>query len=204
MMNRRLTDLARACAAARAEHDYAKEHVAHTEAAAAQAAEDAAAAAATAAVDRKGSTWCGWAAHAVMVARVRADLAGQKAAYTRARAHEAARRADLAAAKLERARHLEGLPERPKGASTRTGAQRAPAASISLLILGVVLLPTHQRPRWLEDWRGELGTLETRWARFRFVRQLLGGMPRMAWTLRYPAPSTAGAGSPRNQGWSQM
>jgi hypothetical protein len=200
-MNRRVTDLARACAAARSEHEHAKEHVAHSEAAA-EAAEDAAAAAVTAAADRQGSTWCGWASHAVMVARVRADLAGQKVAFTRARAHEAAKRAALAAAKLEHARHMEGLAERPDGASTRTGAQRAPVASISLLTLGVVLLPTHQRPRWLEDWRGELGALETRWARVRFVRQLLGGMPRMAWTLRYPAPSSAGAASPRNQGWS--
>jgi len=189
MMNRRLTDLARAYAAARAAHEYAKKHVAHKEAAAAQAKQDAATAAA--AVDCQGSTE--WRlGHTAMVARVRADLAGQSALYTRTDEHAAAKRADRAAAKLERARHLERLPERPKGASTRTGAQRAPAASIRLLTLGAVLLPAHQRPRWQEDWRGELGALETRWARFRFVRQLLRGMPRMAWTLRYPAPSTAG------------
>ena len=199
-MNRRVTDLARAYAAARAAHEYAKKYVALMEAAAAQAKQDAAAA--TAAADRPCST--GNLFHAGMVARVRADLAGSTALYTHTAEHAAAKRADRAAAKLERARHLERLPERPKGASTRTGAQRAPAASITLLTLGMVLLPAHQRPRWLEDWRGELGALETRWARVRFVRQLLGGMPRMAWTLRYPAPSTAWAGSPRNQGWSQM
>jgi hypothetical protein len=203
-MNRRVTDLARACAAARAEHECAKEYVAQAqaeaEAAAAQAKEDAAAAAA---VDCQGSTEF-LLGHAAMAAYLRANFAVAKVAFVRARAHEAAKRADLAAAKLECARHLERLPERPKGASTRTGARRAPAASISLLTLGLVLLPAHQRPRWQEDWRGELGALETRWARFRFVRQLLRGMPRIAWTLRYPAPSPARAGSPRNQGRPQM
>ncbi len=200
-MSCRETDLARACAAARAEHEYAKRHVALMEAAAAHT-DDAAAAAAA---GRRGSTEYVLAAGA---ARVRAYFAGHNAAVARAQVEHAAMRVRLAAAGLEYEQHwrqhlhLQRLTVRSREASTRTRARRAPAASISLLALSTVLLPAQQRPRWLEDWRGELGALETRRARFRFVRELLRGMPRMAWSLRYPVPSMAGAGSPRNHGRS--
>ena len=198
-MSGRETVWARACAAARAEHEYAEKYVALMEAAAAHAEDDAAAAAAAA--GRQGSTEYVLAAGA---ARMRAYFAGHNAAVARAQVVQAGMRVRLAAAGLEHEQHwqrmhLQRLTVRSKEASTRTRARRTPSASNSLLALSTVLLPAHERPRWLEDWRGELGALETRRARFRFVRELLRGMPRMAWTLRYPVPSMAGAGSPRNQ-----
>lgn len=61
-----------------------------------------------------------------------------------------------------------------------TVAERALAAS-------VLLLPSAQRARWLEEWTGELSVLPTRRARARFAVHMFRGMPRLAVALRRPA-----------------
>ncbi|GAA4954875.1 hypothetical protein HD597_001459 [Nonomuraea thailandensis] len=57
---------------------------------------------------------------------------------------------------------------------------------------GASMLPAAARPRWLEEWLGELLTLPGGRARLRFALWLLAGMPRMALTLRRQAALTRG------------
>jgi hypothetical protein len=49
-----------------------------------------------------------------------------------------------------------------------------------LLRIYVVFLPSHTRTRWLEEWRGELAELDSRWARIHFVGSLVLAVPRLA------------------------
>jgi WhiB family transcriptional regulator, redox-sensing transcriptional regulator len=52
------------------------------------------------------------------------------------------------------------------------------------LQLGALLLPRLARDRYIEEWWGELATLQTRLGRCRFAVSLLFGMPSMAVELR--------------------
>jgi hypothetical protein len=67
-----------------------------------------------------------------------------------------------------------------------------PRLSVALLERATGLLPAAARPRYTEDWRGELAALATRRGRARFARQMLWGMPRLALTLRRPLRARAG------------
>ncbi|WP_433430998.1 HD domain-containing protein [Nonomuraea sp. CA-141351] len=57
-------------------------------------------------------------------------------------------------------------------------------ASFGVITAGALLLPGESRARWLEEWLGELHTLQGRWPRIRFTVRLVSGMPRLAMTLR--------------------
>ena len=50
------------------------------------------------------------------------------------------------------------------------------------------LLPAATRTRWCEEWLGELHTLPARRDRARFALHTLLGIPRLAVTVRMPAP----------------
>jgi hypothetical protein len=59
------------------------------------------------------------------------------------------------------------------------------------LALGtLLLLPSADRPRYLDEWLGELGVLPGRHARARFTLRLILSMPALACTLRRPARNT--------------
>jgi HD domain len=65
--------------------------------------------------------------------------------------------------------------------------QRRPTVAERALAASILLLPSAQRVRWLEEWTGELAVLPTRRARARFAGHMLRGMPRFAMALRRPA-----------------
>jgi hypothetical protein len=50
------------------------------------------------------------------------------------------------------------------------------------------LLPAATRTRWCEEWLGELHTLPARRDRAGFAMHTVLGIPRLAFTVRMPAP----------------
>jgi (p)ppGpp synthase/HD superfamily hydrolase len=74
-------------------------------------------------------------------------------------------------------------------ASTTLSRNRyARTASGHLLTAMAALLPPATQARWREEWLGELHTLPARRSRARFAAHTLLGVPRLAVTLRRPAP----------------
>jgi hypothetical protein len=78
---------------------------------------------------------------------------------------------------------LELLPRTAAAAAASTPASE-PRTSLAVLRCGARILPATVRSRWVEEWRGELATLQTRRGRAGFARGALRKMPRMAVTLR--------------------
>ncbi len=66
--------------------------------------------------------------------------------------------------------------------------RHAHTTSGRLLTVMTALLPAAARTRWREEWLGELHTLPARRSRARFVVHTLLAVPRLAVTLRRPAP----------------
>ena len=66
--------------------------------------------------------------------------------------------------------------------------RHAHSASARLLVAMTALLPAASRTRWCEEWLGELHTLPARRDRARFATHTLLGIPRLAVTVRMPAP----------------
>jgi hypothetical protein len=56
------------------------------------------------------------------------------------------------------------------------------------------LLPAATRTRWCEEWLGELHTLPARRDRAGFAMHTALGIPRLAFTVRKPAPGPGQAG----------
>jgi (p)ppGpp synthase/HD superfamily hydrolase len=81
----------------------------------------------------------------------------------------------LAYATMKRNRHARSIPGR-------------------LLIAMTALLPVAARTRWCEEWLGELHTLPARRARASFAIHTMLGIPRLAYTIRNPAPGHRRAG----------
>jgi (p)ppGpp synthase/HD superfamily hydrolase len=76
-------------------------------------------------------------------------------------------------------------------ASTTLSRNRhARTASGRLLTATTALLPPATQARWREEWLGELHTLPARRSRARFAAHTLLGVPRLAVTLRRPAPGS--------------
>src|SRR5580704_12742979 len=76
-------------------------------------------------------------------------------------------------------------------ASTTLSRNRyARTASGHLLTAMAALLPPATQGRWREEWLGELHTLPARRSRARFTAHTLLGVPRLAVTLRRPAPGS--------------
>jgi (p)ppGpp synthase/HD superfamily hydrolase len=73
--------------------------------------------------------------------------------------------------------------------------RHARTASGRLLTAMTALLPAAVRTRWREEWLGELHTLPARRSRARFAAHTLLGVPRLAVTLRRPAPGNRRAPS---------
>jgi GTP pyrophosphokinase len=63
-----------------------------------------------------------------------------------------------------------------------------------LLITMAALLPVATRTRWCEEWLGELHTLPARRDRASFAMHTVLGIPRLAFTVRKPAPGHGRAG----------
>ena len=59
-----------------------------------------------------------------------------------------------------------------------------------VLTATAALLPPAAQARWREEWLGELHTLPARRSRARFAAHTLLGVPRLAVTLRRPAPAS--------------
>jgi GTP pyrophosphokinase len=57
-----------------------------------------------------------------------------------------------------------------------------------LLVAVAALLPAATRTRWCEEWLGELHTLPARRDRAGFAMHTALGIPRLAFTVRRPAP----------------
>jgi hypothetical protein len=72
--------------------------------------------------------------------------------------------------------------------ATLSRNRHARTASGRLLAVTAALLPLATRARWREEWLGELHTLPGRGSRARFAAHTLLGVPRLAVTLRRPAP----------------
>ena len=66
--------------------------------------------------------------------------------------------------------------------------RHARSASGRLLLRVAALLPAATRARWCEEWLGELHTLPARRDRARFAIHTILGIPRLAVTVRLPAP----------------
>lgn len=66
--------------------------------------------------------------------------------------------------------------------------RHARSASGRLLLAVAALLPAATRARWCEEWLGELHTLPARRNRARFAIHTMLGIPRLAVTVRLPAP----------------
>ena len=66
--------------------------------------------------------------------------------------------------------------------------RHARSASGRLLVAVAALLPAATRSRWCEEWLGELHTLPARRDRAGFVMHTMLGIPRLAFTVRMPAP----------------
>jgi (p)ppGpp synthase/HD superfamily hydrolase len=74
--------------------------------------------------------------------------------------------------------------------ATLSRNRQARTASGRLLTATAALLPPAAQARWREEWLGELHTLPARRSRVRFAAHTLLGIPRLAVTLRRPAPGT--------------
>jgi (p)ppGpp synthase/HD superfamily hydrolase len=72
--------------------------------------------------------------------------------------------------------------------------RHAHSASGRLLIAMAALLPAATRTRWCEEWLGELHTLPARRDRAGFAMHTALGIPRLAFTVRKPAPGPGQAG----------
>ena len=81
----------------------------------------------------------------------------------------------LAYATMKRNRHARSAPGR-------------------LLVAAAALLPAGTRARWCQEWLGELHTLPARRDRARFAIQTTLGIPRLAITVRLPAPGRRRSG----------
>ena len=66
--------------------------------------------------------------------------------------------------------------------------RHARSASGHLLVAMTAALPPATRTRWCEEWLGELHTLPARHDRASFVIHTILGVPRLAFTVRMPAP----------------
>jgi len=66
--------------------------------------------------------------------------------------------------------------------------RHARSVSGRLLIAMTALLPAATRTRWCEEWLGELHTLPARRDRAGFAMHTVLGIPRLAFTVRMPAP----------------
>jgi (p)ppGpp synthase/HD superfamily hydrolase len=100
-----------------------------------------------------------------------------------------ARDVSVPAARLLRLHTMES--ELETLASTTLSRNRyACTASGRLLTAMTVLLPPATQARWREEWLGELHTLPARRSRARFAAYTLLGVPRLAVTLRRPAPGS--------------
>jgi GTP pyrophosphokinase len=66
--------------------------------------------------------------------------------------------------------------------------RHARSASGRLLLAVAAMLPAATRARWSEEWLGELHTLPARRNRARFAIHTMLGIPRLALTVRLPAP----------------
>jgi (p)ppGpp synthase/HD superfamily hydrolase len=66
--------------------------------------------------------------------------------------------------------------------------RHARSASGRLLVAMAAALPAATRTRWCEEWLGELHTLPARRDRAGFVMHTVLGIPRLAFTVRMPAP----------------
>jgi (p)ppGpp synthase/HD superfamily hydrolase len=74
--------------------------------------------------------------------------------------------------------------------TTLSRNRHACTASGRLLAATTALLPPATQARWREEWLGELHTLSARRSRARFAAHTLLGVPRLAVTLRRPAPGS--------------
>jgi (p)ppGpp synthase/HD superfamily hydrolase len=74
--------------------------------------------------------------------------------------------------------------------TTLSRNRHARTASGRLLAATTALLPPATQARWREEWLGELHTLPARRSRARFAAHTLLGVPRLAVTLRRPAPGS--------------
>ena len=72
--------------------------------------------------------------------------------------------------------------------------RHARSVSGRLLIAMTALLPAATRTRWCEEWLGELHTLPARRDRVSFAVHTMLGIPRLAFTVRKPAPGHRRAG----------
>ncbi len=72
--------------------------------------------------------------------------------------------------------------------------RHARSASGRLLIAMTALLPAATRTRWCQEWLGELHTLPARRDRASFAIHTMLGVPRLAYTVRNPAPGRRRAG----------
>jgi GTP pyrophosphokinase len=72
--------------------------------------------------------------------------------------------------------------------------RHARSVSGRLLIAMTALLPVATRTRWCEEWLGELHTLPSRRDRTSFAIHTMLGIPRLAYTVRNPAPGRRRAG----------
>jgi (p)ppGpp synthase/HD superfamily hydrolase len=72
--------------------------------------------------------------------------------------------------------------------------RHARSVSGRLLIAMTALLPVATRTRWCEEWLGELHTLPARRDRASFAIHTMFGIPRLAYTVRSPAPGRRRAG----------
>ena len=80
------------------------------------------------------------------------------------------------------------LEELAAGTLSRYGLATASSAT-RLLAVAAALLPRAARTRWRDEWAGELSALPTRGQRAAFAARTLAGVPRLAATLRRPAPA---------------
>ena len=77
--------------------------------------------------------------------------------------------------------------------ATLSRNRHARTASGRLLAATAALLPPATQARWREEWLAELSTLPARRSRARFAAHTLLAIPRLAVTLRHPAPGTTQA-----------
>lgn len=70
--------------------------------------------------------------------------------------------------------------------SGRTHSAQGPRGSAlaGTLHVGTLVLPRHCRDRWRQDWDGELHAAESLRGRLTFVRNVLAGLPAMAYNTR--------------------
>lgn len=100
----------------------------------------------------------------------------------------------IPAARLLRLDTVESELETLASATLRRN-RHARTVSGRLLTATAALLPPATQARWREEWLGELHTLPARRGRARFAAHTLLGVPRLAVTLRRPAPGSRQARS---------